>query len=68
MITKEKLIKYQVQYNQTNKTWNVYKYIETEHSFNFYSIFKGTKQECLDKKAEVEKANGKNSKAKVHKS
>ena len=66
MITKEKTITYQVQYNQTNKTWNVYKYIETEHSFNFYSIFKGTKQECIKKKEEVEKQNGKVSKAKVH--
>lgn len=44
-----KNIRYKVEYNPTTKTWNVFKYIESEHSFNFYSVFESeSKKECKE--------------------
>lgn len=44
-----KNIRYKVEYNSTTKTWNVFKYIESERSFNFYSVFESTsKKECKE--------------------
>lgn len=43
-----KKINYTLEYNSTNKTWVVWKNIESDHSFNFYSIFESKdKKECI---------------------
>lgn len=57
-------ITYTLEYNTTNKLWVVWKNIKKEHSFNFYPIYEGNKQECEIKLKEMQ--NGKDSKTKVY--
>lgn len=60
----DKKIKYTVEYNKTNKTWVLWKNIESYHSYNFYPIYEcNNRNECRLKLMEVK--HGKISKTKV---
>jgi hypothetical protein len=42
-------ITYEIQYNSTTKTWNVFKYIRSKYSLGFYSIYESdSKKECKE--------------------
>ena len=49
-----KKILYKIEFNPTTKTWCIFKHIESEHSYNFYSIYEDvSKKKCIDKLKEV---------------
>lgn len=49
-----KKVFYRIEYNETTKTWNVFKFIQREYSINFYSIYESvSKKECIAKLKEV---------------
>lgn len=51
-----KKINYSIEYNTTTKTWVVWKNIESDYSFNFYSVFESaSKKECQNKLSEINK-------------
>lgn len=50
-----KKIKYTLEFNNTTKTWCVFKNIETHHSYNFYAIFEDRDfKKCKQKIKEVQ--------------
>jgi len=57
-------INYTLEYNSTNKTWVVWKNLESEHSYNFYKVYEGSKKECQERLKEIK--NGEASKTKIH--
>ena len=61
---------YKIEYNTASKTWCLYKYIEGNHSFNFYPLIQSTeKKDCQEKLDEINKRikKGKENQSKVAK-
>lgn len=50
-----KRITYTVEYNRNQKHWNVWKNIEYDKGTNFYSVFQGSKKDCILKQKELKK-------------
>lgn len=49
------IIEYSVEYHQERHEWIIWKCIETETGLNFFGIFSGTKNECIDELERIKK-------------
>ena len=45
---KEVIIEYSMEYHKERREWIIWKCIETDTGINFFGVFHGTRNECID--------------------